>query len=1458
MSPSLNVMYSLNSESLKKLSDTLFDTGSLTYTTQLEREVHEAFMTYLHSAKTSSLALNENIDIVDPSLNATIVNTLDGEEFLSSLRNRFDKMESNGILEIITRRGGDRNSALSFRQRILDLADKTLKEISILKGEYKNSQERDTTEMIGIFGKKYTNLDDDTINGLQETAKEIQTDTNWFISQLGNTSKLSNIFAKGMSWIIDSLENSKIYHFNNDMETYVNKLKAFRDNLKNYVRDGYFRSGIDTKKLFEDQRKFEFEVFSKMDPNKYPTYEDYLKAYQEFGDIPVKKTSGEYFKFRYLYDTMPSARSWMTKEQLEYLDKRNKMISEMGFIGNPWNDPFYEKLIRRSNARKEDNKFNNQMDKADANPYYENGELKKGFKAMTYAKALEAQSKRPDFEILSTQYGVDFDTTFPNPTDIVFVMNHRSAEKDALMTYYTLKWNKIRAKYANIGDTKNTIFNNFKQAYEDKILSLRSSNMTEDEINSELKKWLDGSLLFEPSESYWAAFDGQIFDYNKVLNSSAPSSVKEKVREIRDEYSELQLRKSLLMKRFKDQSDYKEIDVDSMSSTDKATIENIEAKMQKLRNDLTTIYNEGEFGEIYKGGNSSSKLRLNSAFYSDFEIATGKDFMDDSVEDTDIAIFFGNIENFNNEKYSRYIGLRRDLKAGRNNGLIDIYTDIARENGLGTDEKGILRAFLMSNSPSWYKRYDANENYDNFIKAYNKGAVSMVDLIEGYINTGGKGNVTYVDNTTGSRISLTDMVMSPSFKFSLPPRPDVKALSDSYKSIDNSTKENLMTKYNLLRKMADTDRLNPIYKENMDDIISNENTLREYIEMMDAQVQRLTRDNMLRSDVIFLMPQVRKSSYERAESFVKDKGKLDQVTDYIKEMFSFREDDYEEAHRSSTIPRYGYYRLSPEELTDDVLFSLVWGLNNANYYEQRVKHWGDALGMMKGLDAQEFQNGKRSTDSHYHKIMQEMMDFSFYGKTTSGKIKFEVPIPGRDPVKIDLSKFLFSIKNLSISTALAFSPIVAATNFSSGVIQNAIMAAVGRNVYSPSNKRAVGVVAQLTPETLSDIGRFDPQAKLNKILYNFGIYDRAERFENAKFGKLYRLVPQASFSMMAATNFPLQSQATLTKLMEYRLINGNFKNWRQFSLEMKTINPSITNDEIKSEFDKHESLSMYDFLDDNGVFDQDLLDKEGYKGRIEKDQVIAMSDIRNITEMTTMEIAKHHEAAGGRNPVASFALSLKKWLIMATSTMTSRKTFDFATGGQEEGLMYTPAYLFKMFKKMREDDVKFAEAYDSLSEVERKNIKAVGVTSALMLAMLAVAIILKNAADDDEDEENYLLQLSAYMAMRNLNESFSGNIGIGEAYLGSIENPVMAINTMKNMKNFFAFGDIGEEVDRGKYKGEDKYWTGIMKATWLRNPYTMMSTHALSETRKSYEFFNKNDSFYHIFDLIPEKEKDEE
>lgn len=365
----------------------------------------------------------------------------------------------------------------------------------------------------------------------------------------------------------------------------------------------------------------------------------------------------------------------------------------------------------------------------------------------------------------------------------------------------------------------------------------------------------------------------------------------------------------------------------------------------------------------------------------------------------------------------------------------------------------------------------------------------------------------------------------------------------------------------------------------------------------------------------------------------------------------------------------------------------------------------------------------------------------------------------------------------------------------------------------------------------------------------------ADRYRNSKFNKTLRLLPETSFGLMAIGNFGLEGQTTLAKLMDIRLIDGKFIDWRRYSTRQKTIGGK-TNSEIKSEFDVHSDKSMYDYIQDDGTFNLEKLKADGYNGDIEKDQSLAMTQIRSLAELTTMEIAKHHEGFGARDPWVSFILSLKKWLVLAMSTNFSGKRYDFELNGQEEGLLYSPKYVFKLLKSYFKDGVAINEAWDQLDEYQQKNIKTSSIIAGLMIGMIGVAGLIRAEAGEPENEEFYTLQLLNYLMLRNLNETFSSSIGVVPAIVESLQSPVMAISSAKAMGSIFNPENFtGATVKSGKYQGMSRLSSSIVKATFLKNLYGVSSSDAISQSAQSYLHFNQESSFLHILNFVPEPEE---
>ena len=215
-------------------------------------------------------------------------------------------------------------------------------------------------------------------------------------------------------------------------------------------------------------------------------------------------------------------------------------------------------------------------------------------------------------------------------------------------------------------------------------------------------------------------------------------------------------------------------------------------------------------------------------------------------------------------------------------------------------------------------------------------------------------------------------------------------------------------------------------------------------------------------------------------------------------------------------------------------------------------------------------------------------------------------------------------------------------------------------------------------------------------------------------------------------------------------------------------------------------------------------------------------------------------------------------MVLANTTMFSKERVDLQTGGKEQGLIYALRVFRDIFKSAYKDQQGFVESYRGLEEHDRNTIKQSMVLTATLTAMLGLAIVMKGWGDDDDDENpNYLKQLSVYMMLRNLNETSSGTVGIGDSYYSALQNPIMTLGTIGNVAKLANLGNMGKTIERGKYAGENKWISDAIKVTWLKNLYTFKDANTIRITREGYTYFNQENSLYNLFDLLPDKPKDD-
>lgn len=1460
--PVLKVMYSVDKDTDERIKK-LVKKSDFVSTSDTEIQLDN----YLNSIISTSAASNDALtklkddEVIPVSLSYTIEVVQNMTETVEDVMAKYRAIDKDPkqVAKIAAAQGISEVEAekrlITYRKNLIDKATTAITLLAELRGNYRNRRNTgDISAVIGKMAKKYTNLNDNQINEISSAVKKVQEDTSLFYSNFGHLGKASNNFVAMVARIFARMQNMYTNNLKEDIDTLLAPLIPHREKLQDFVNKGFIRSGRNGRLIEKQKREYELSILKEVYPGVYGNHdlEKYTEEYNTNGFIPELKVEDvNFYKYTYLYDEGISKQPFVDAKKREIEEERQRKIVRMNLGSEPWTNEWYKRQIAR---RKQGYNFQSLVQRRkDSSPYDDAGELKKGFVSKFYGDV----KNTPNFFTVSTnpRHTLFGGLNEPKDRDIVFIYDGSTANTEGELAYQYLKWDSMNlSKDRDIATMKD----NFKQAFEDHLRYLRKVHAAPEDLNKAMREWLQNSLLFEPTDEYWKGDVGGI-DFDGLQSGRLTPEDAIEMLKLEKAYKELSLQKRLILKKYKTQNDYKEVDAESISFNDKQAIYEIDKKLSDLVYHSEEGFVVGNVSydvsisklfekytvPLYKEVQSNSTLRLNQSFREIFRNYISKDFDDASMKEIDL--FFSNAENFNPEKYGSYNRLKTDLHRGVNSNTVEIYKDIALEMGMDPDSnEDVQKAYLISQAPTWFKRYDANEQYDNFLRDYNNGSVDVVQLVEDYLNSA---NSSIVYN--GAPIPM--LQITPSFRFINEIEPNINNLYEDYKSETDNKK-----KFEILQRMGGIKDVDPSLVEDVSDITSSPENLRIYMMMMDVHLRRLEKDDKMQQRYIYMLNQVRENTYERLAEFAKRKDRKTQAADWATELLAFRPDDYEDSHRTHTIPRYGYYLLPEDEITTDVFYSLASGLSTANLAQQRELHKNDALDMMFALQSQEFKDGKRAINTNYHKMIKEAIDYNMYGKTTSAKI--ELTVPFTDGKRVDLSKTLFGLKTLGVINALALSPIVAATNLMSGITQFLMGATVNRNFHRNSSQRAAGMLTKMLGSrgVFKDVGAFTPEAKINKIMYSFGIYDFAERFKNARYSRMMRLLPETMFSLMSTTNFPMQAQTTLTKLMEHRLVNGKFISWRQFAIDYKSNNPTATNKEVRAKFDTYGNQSMYDFMDAEGNYDIEALEKAGYTGDITKDKDIVMTEIRYITELTTMEIAKHHEGYAARDPRWGFVLSLKKWLVLATSNVMSKRRVDFEGGGQEEGLFYGTKSVLTLLKQVAKDKQSLREAWNNMDEIEQKNVRTTMVSLAFLSFLYATTVLLKQAADDDDDKDkNYLLQLASYMMLRNLNETFTANVGIGQAYFEAIQNPVMLVDSFRNMTNIVKFGDIGEEITRGKYKGQDKYVANILKATFLKNPYTISNTNALTETRNSYFFFNSQESLYHIFDLVPE-EKDEE
>ena len=224
-------------------------------------------------------------------------------------------------------------------------------------------------------------------------------------------------------------------------------------------------------------------------------------------------------------------------------------------------------------------------------------------------------------------------------------------------------------------------------------------------------------------------------------------------------------------------------------------------------------------------------------------------------------------------------------------------------------------------------------------------------------------------------------------------------------------------------------------------------------------------------------------------------------------------------------------------------------------------------------------------------------------------------------------------------------------------------------------------------------------------------------------------------------------------------------------------------------------------------------------------------------------------------------MNFRQWMVGHYSRRFRGKHFDFSIGDWREG------YWVSLWKGLMNDDTKetwkegqkkdavwmfmkdFASfmfksssQWSNLTPMQRYNVKRVRTEMLMFVALTGLSFAL---GDPDRHKKEFWRRWWIYQTKRMLTETEASMPGLGmpNSILTILQSPMAGINTLNSMMYvlYGLFnGDIMEDIQSGKHKGENRYIRNVIK-------YDL----PLFKDWERLQTMDEDDTLYKVFDYSP-------
>lgn len=601
-----------------------------------------------------------------------------------------------------------------------------------------------------------------------------------------------------------------------------------------------------------------------------------------------------------------------------------------------------------------------------------------------------------------------------------------------------------------------------------------------------------------------------------------------------------------------------------------------------------------------------------------------------------------------------------------------------------------------------------------------------------------------------------------------------------------------------------------------------------YDALVDVMALANSKIGFLRYANKYKLPQIEGGSWTQIRS--KDNF-LKGIAYAAQDLYTVKDDDdrymIENAKRSDgslvkLIPtRYIKMLDNPDAITNDVVGSIIHYYKMAVNYEKMSEAAPElelALDFVGRMDFKDKKGGRISgVESKTYDKMKDLMDRFVYGMEKDAK-EVDIKLPKGKHVKLSIDKLVNNLAAYTRIQGISQNLNVILTGLITNKIQNRLEAMSGIYFGNEELAKATKTLLPAYVDAIKNIGKANNKNKVLCYLEFLGVVrDNEQTFSKLNQSRLLRALNQHYWYF----GHEIGDIITKGKLAlsvaffnKYDPETGKFVNKNQFLRKFK--------DKKKGKAAwKALNITFFDAFE---VKDNQLVVRPEYAKIVDEKTLNRIKNTtkqiatRIDTQLTDLDKSKLHSTLIGQ-----LLLIYRNFILVNLQTkFLTKRQFNYSTGMWSEAQIPAAYEYIKRhyFDKSKIDQLRelYKDHYDELDDYEKGCLKRV--TYEFLFSTLGfwlISSIIRAMADDDRD--NWWKQEAAYLTLRASLET-RGNVLPIEVF-NMLNSPTAAWSTLQYWGDLttVALQDPTEEINKGPYRGLNRFQRSLIKATPLRSIY---------------------------------------